>query len=158
MIEVQMLLLRPPFLPEIHEAKRTPAQKAGFRHERRVHRYFEGRYPDLYLPGPWLRYRTRLMPHWAHCQPDGLLFLPESGRILLVEAKLAHTRRAYQQLLLYQKLLSALFPAWLVVPCEVVKFFGSFQPFPVEVKIHRDPLDSQPSIFNVYVLSFHDAA
>lgn len=154
-MQVELLRRRPNFLPE-GAVGRTPAQKAGYRHERRVHRLFEARGSGLYLPGPWLRYRSSSLLDWRFCQPDGLFFIPQEGKILLIEAKLAHTPRAYAQMHRYLQLTQALFPPWLVIPLEVVKFFGSLQDFPVPIRLRRRPEDAVEGAFNVYVLSFHD--
>lgn len=158
MWEVEFLTLRPLHIPE--NTPQTPQQRAGLRHERKVHTLFEDRYPGLYLPNPWIRYRRRpkrpadYRPDWRHCQPDGLVIFPNLGRILIVEAKLCHTPNAWDQIDLYSRVLEIFFPQWNILGCEVVRFLGDRKGKPI--RLQRRPEDSEAGKFNVYVLSTHD--
>ena len=117
----------PSFVQNIRRTKGS--KRAGQLFEQRVHRRFLKEWRGQYVNGPWIRFEgpqcgTR------HCQPDGLLFDPWAGRIVVVECKISHTYRAWDQInRLYMPVVQAMFPDWEVAGVEVFKFFNHGEPY-----------------------------
>lgn len=102
----------------------------GVRYERKVQTYLESVFGDRYVPSPWIAFDQNGRRRF--CQPDGLIFDIPNGRITIVEIKLRHTYRAYQQLArVYFPLLSRMFPTdkWRFELVEVVKWYDCNEPF-----------------------------
>lgn len=79
-----------------------------------------------YRPGPWIRYHCDLTHRSRQCQPDGLFFDLEQGRLTLVEVKIRHTPDAWEKARsVYLPCLSQLFPArlWQINFLEVCRSF-----------------------------------
>jgi hypothetical protein len=58
-------------------------------------------YGENYLESPWFEYHFRrdsATSQFKHCQPDGILFVPDSNKIVIVEIKRTHCIDAYYQL------------------------------------------------------------
>ena len=118
--------------PYFSKTQYTPAQKQGLRYEREAQAYLSGLYGLDYVPSPWIRFESA--GRMRFCQPDGLLFQPEKGRITIVEVKYQHTPLAWWQLLqLYAPVVAKLFPKqlWTLDVCEVVKWYDASTVFPV---------------------------
>jgi hypothetical protein len=119
--------------PSFTKTRRSSAQKQGIRYEREVQAYLSDLYGLDYLPSPWIRFESEGRG-LRFCQPDGLLFQPEKGRITIVEIKYQHTPLAWWQLLqLYAPVVAKLFPKqlWILDVCEVVKWYDAGTIFPV---------------------------
>lgn len=117
--------------PSFTKTRRSSAQKQGIRYEKAVQAYLSDLYGLDYLPSPWIKFG----PGQRYCQPDGLLFQPEAGRITIVEVKYQHTPLAWWQLLqLYAPVVAKLFPKqlWKLDVCEVVKWYDAGAVFPVK--------------------------
>lgn len=151
---VQLLRDRPGVLPPASEPTNVP-QARGLAHEERMHRRFAEEFGDYYLPSPWLRYRFQEWS-WRYCQPDGLLFMPQEGRILILEAKLLHTIKALPQLKRYLRVVENLFPSWELTALEVVRFYKGqgIDDFDrsVDVRLVTRPEAADPDVFNVMIL------
>ena len=144
-----------PHLPPHHYSGRA---RLGIRYEAAVHEYLDDRYPERYVPSPWLNYSCAGESHFHWCQPDGLLFWPENGRITIIEAKYQHTPRAHQQLLgLYTPVLKKIFPEnlWTLEVCEVVKWFDPAISFPTKIRLVEDPLYITTPAFKVHIFKPH---
>jgi hypothetical protein len=91
-------------------------------YQRKVGKLLAGFWPHVRI-GTWLRYRD-----WAGegiCQPD--FYVPETGRVLVFEAKLTECREAWQQLAKYGALLEAMYgvPACRVMVCRNLRWTGN---------------------------------
>lgn len=117
-----------------------------------MHRRLEAVYGPLYLAGPWLAFDRG----WgsSYCQPDGLLFLPDRGRIVICEAKLLHTPAAVGQTMRYRRVVQALFPRWELAILEVVRFYKGegVDRFNIPVRMVLRPEAADPKIFCVMIL------
>jgi len=141
----------PPF---IREKKRRGRRADGIRYEKRVHEYLTDLYGDFYIPSLWLLFQEvgRDRPRW--CQPDGLLFLPYTGQITIVECKLQHTSDAYWQLKwLYLPVIAKAFPGthWKFGLCEVVKWYDPATQFPEPVRLRASVSDVTPFEIGVHI-------
>jgi len=88
---------KPDWLPR--HAVRTGARANGERFERRVHATLLERYPDKYIEAPWIAYRHHRTGHRVRfCQPDGLYIDIKKGLLVIIEAKLKHGSKAWEQL------------------------------------------------------------
>ena len=150
----QLLDGRPLCIPETTRSL-TRAQRSGKEHEYAMHLSFEEKFGELYLPSPWFRYQVEWS--WKYCQADGLLFLPATGSVVICEAKLAHTFRAYRQLSkLYRPVVQSLFPRWTVCLLEVVRWYRDTM---LDRRWDRVPVElvsgaqfASPDYFNVLIL------
>lgn len=105
----------------------------------------------MYLPSPWLRFFAD--GKWRWCQPDGVLFVPGAGRIVIVEIKYQHTPDAWWQVRhLYQPVLEHIFPPslWEYEVCEVVKWFDPHVAFPERVVLANE-VDMLHKDFKVHI-------
>jgi len=139
----------PPFLSE---EKVTGRRRAGLKYEAQVHQEFERRYPALYTPSPWIRYRNHYdCERW--CQPDGLLIDPRRGQITVIEVKLQHTGNAIRQLFdLYIPLVEFMFePLYKLAGCEVVRWYDGTIPTAMQPRLCADPLRARTKSFNVHI-------
>ncbi len=128
---------------------RSPARRAGQKYEASMQKRLDKDFGLAYLPGPWLRFLSVGDTKPSYCQPDGLLFLPEEGKLVLVEIKLKHCTEAWWQLKYkYLPVVEAIFPPdlWAIAICEVVKWFDPSTAFPEKVKltpyVDKAPFDS----------------
>ena len=116
-----------------------------------VHEYLELLYGDRYVSSPWLRFFAE--GKWRWCQPDGLLFDPQSGRITIVEVKYQHTSDAWWQVRhLYQPVLQAMFPEklWTFDACEIVKWYDPDTRFPEKLVLAQEISMKHPA-FKVHI-------
>lgn len=96
-ISYARFIKRPDWLPR--NPVRTGARANGERFERRVHATLLKRYPDKYIEGPWIAYRgVNTGNRVRFCQPDGLYIDIKEGLLVIIEAKLKHGSRAWEQL------------------------------------------------------------
>lgn len=137
--------------------RRSSGAKArGTRYETRVQEDFDTRYGCHYLPSPWIYFCEARdgASRWRWCQPDGVLILPLSRLIVVVEIKISHTSDAWWQIRqLYQPVLSALFPPelWRYAACEVCKWYDPAVPFPERLRKTPDPTLLEPGEFGVHI-------
>lgn len=142
----------PPF---IRNQRRYGRRAEGIRYERKVQDYLEETFAGLYVPSPWFLFKEVGVdkPRW--CQPDGLVILPYTGQITIVECKLQHTADAWWQLkFLYLPVIANAFPhdLWQYGICEVVKWYDPATTFPEKVKMRASLKDSRPNEFGVHIL------
>ena len=118
------------FPPSYAVRKGRPGTMAakGYAHEDNVNAKLDSN--PFYIPGPWFEYMTT-GGRVGHCQPDGLIFQPEKGRIVIIEAKLRHCPEAFYQLVnLYGPIVQHVFPAWTLGYQEVVRWYNVHEHFP----------------------------
>jgi hypothetical protein len=111
----------------------------------------EFRFEWRYVRSPWIKFLSD--GRWRWCQPDGLLFLPEQGRLVVVEVKYQHTADAWWQVRhLYQPVLEHIFPRrlWEYEACEIVKWFDPAIVFPEKLVLALDP-DMRHKDFKVHI-------
>jgi hypothetical protein len=140
----------PPFLQD--GSPPTGRRRTGLKYEAQVHVEFERRYPALYTPAPWVRYRKPYgTERW--CQPDGLLIDPKRGQITVIEVKLQHTADAARQLFdLYIPLMEHLFsPLYRLAGCEVVRWYDGTLPTAMRPVLCADPVRARSDSFNVHI-------
>lgn len=147
--EVHAARFSPP--PNLRKRQYTGRRLAGIKYERKVHLHLSALYGDLYLASPWLSFRVdnRL----RFCQPDGLLFLPPEGRLILVEVKYQHTADAWWQTRhLYGPVLQSIFPAalWALEACEVVKWYDPAVRFPEQLVLANE-INMKTPAFKVHI-------
>lgn len=145
--------LRPQFSdpPALRRRRYTGRRRQGIQYEKAVHEYLGVMFGDFYLPNPWLKFFTE--GKWRWCQPDGLIFRPDQGRIVIVEVKYQHTADAWFQVRqLYQPLIQAIFPPrlWAVDAVEVVKWYDPLTIFPERVVLASSPDLDNPA-FKVHI-------
>lgn len=110
--------------PAFKRRRYTGRRLQGIRYEKAVHEYLALRYGDLYVASPWIKFFAD--GKWRWCQPDGLLFRPHDGRLIIIEVKYQHTPDAWWQVRhLYQPVLEFMLPRklWTYEVCEVVKWY-----------------------------------
>lgn len=152
-LAVRLLDMRPLCIPP-QSVPVTKAQESGRWHEYKMHLEFERVYGEWYLPSPWFNFRTHY--GWRYCQADGLLFMPD-GRLIICEAKLQHTPKAFKQLsTIYRPVVESLFPRWDVCLLEVVRWYksdvlGGFE-YPMPMRLVQRPEEVSPQAYCVMVL------
>lgn len=125
--------------PALRRRRYSGARAQGVRFEKKVQEYLLARFPESYLPSPWLRFFSG--GKWRWCQPDGLLFDLGRGIITIVEVKYQHTSDAWWQTkMLYAPVLREIFPAhlWTFEFCELVKWFDPATSFPERVVLANE--------------------
>lgn len=145
---------KPDWLPR--NEIRTGAKAAGQRYERRVHAALLERYPQNYVPGPWISYREDDISRVNFCQPDGLYIDIRKGLIVIIEVKLKHGRRAWEQLNdLYLPCIQHIFHDFEVRLIEVVKWFDPAIRVPAKTLLCSDIHTCSPlrgRLYNVHIL------
>ena len=141
-------------VPSFATAVRKPrgAKAAGLRYERKATEMLEQYFSWRFVPGPWVLFGSESKgTRW--CQPDGLLILPEEGRIVVVEIKHSHMALAWWQLFhLYIPVVKALFgPAWAYSGCEVVKYYDAATKAPQAAKLRKRIERTEPDEFGVHI-------
>lgn len=132
----------------------TPKQKAGLRYERKVHERLQEQYGLAYLPSIWFDYFDG--EDIKHCQPDGLLLLPDDRVLVIVEVKYSHTPEAFWQLEhLYVPVLRAFMrdSGWRIATCEVVKWYDPCTRYPVRTVLRESLEDVKVGEFAVHILN-----
>ena len=148
---VQQAFVSPAPPPFLRQRRYTGARAAGLRYEKRVHEHLLDLFPTTYLPSPWLRFLAG--GRWRWCQPDGLIFDLDNGRIVVVEVKYSHTSAAWWQVRhLYLPVLRKCFPEglWAFEACEVVRWFDPATVFPEPVEMAAQ-VDQHGSRFRVHI-------
>lgn len=142
----------PPFLHG--RDRKTGAQLAGLAYEAKVQEHLLRSYGDSYIVSPWFEYRLLGEGKARWCQADGLLLDLDRGKIVVVEVKLKHTRRAEDQLFtLYIPVLTRMFPPhlWDLCALEVVRYFDPSEQT-LHPVIHRTmPDESTKGDLNVLI-------
>lgn len=142
---------KPP--PFIRPPRVKGARAAGLRYEAKAQQHFQALWGEYYVPGPWFRFGDgQGKVRW--CQPDGLLFLPYTGKIIIVEMKLQHTSDAWWQTKwLYMPVLYKIFPPrlWDYACCEVVKWYDPATLFPEQVRMLPNPAEARSDQFAVHI-------
>lgn len=125
----------PPFLST---RKATGARQAGLRYERKITDILLTQYGARYLPSPWFIFQSDNGPRW--CQPDGLLFDIQAGRIWVIEVKHSITDRAWWWLNdLYVPVVRKAFGKdWRLSTVTVVKWFDCKVRLPEEPIMCKD--------------------
>lgn len=139
--------------PALRRRRYTGRRLAGIKYEKKVHAYLAETFGEMYLASPWLRFQERGNSRWRWCQPDGLVFVPAEGRIILVECKYQHTSDAWWQVRhLYGPILQYLFPAslWRLEVCEVVKWYDPAVRIPERV-VMANEVDMPHEAFKVHI-------
>ena len=142
----------PDFVPETRRARGRRAQ--GIRYEKRAQEYLLEALEEGYCASPWIRFRSEQYSRPRYCQPDGVLFDIEGGKLTVFEIKLQHTIDAWWQLEhLYLPVLRHLFPPkwWSYATCEFVKWYDPATAFPVRPALCADLRDIRPEQFGVHI-------
>jgi len=137
--------------PSLTKRRLTGRRLQGVRYEKKAQEYLQERLGEGYVNSPWIRFLAD--GKWRWCQPDGILFKPREGRIVIVEVKYQHTSDAWWQLRhLYQPVLEAIFPRdlWRYEVCELVKWFDPATPFP-EKTVFAHEVDMMSHGFKVHI-------
>lgn len=137
--------------PALRRRRYTGRRLQGIKYEKAVHAYLANLYGEFYLASPWLKFYAD--GKWRWCQPDGLLFVPQEGRIVVVECKYQHTSDAWWQTRhLYLPVLQKLFPLslWTYEVCEVVKWFDPAVVFPERLVLANE-VDMPHAAFKVHI-------
>lgn len=119
-------------------SRRSSAQQAGLRYEQALHREFQTRYPDNYLPSPWFAYRRFSSPGVVnYAQTDALHIEPRTGVITIIEVKKKHCAESYFQLCdKYLPLVRQCFGAdWSYKLVEICEWYDPHTPYPCRVKL-----------------------
>lgn len=130
------------------------AARKGVEYEKNFADYMVDRFGELYVPGPWIRYKEIGKERSRWCQPDGLLFIPALSRIILIETKFRHTSDAWWQLRqLYLPVISHMFQPdkWQYCTLEVTKWYDRDTLFPERIKLCPDVLMLEPGEFGVHI-------
>ena len=141
----------PPLFIENLRQKRTGRRAVGVRYEAKGQAWLAAKYPDNYIPAPWLRFHNG-QSKW--CQPDGLLIDVKRGRITIVEFKLRHTSDAWYQVReLYEPVVRRLFPwpGWEFPALEIVCWFDPHIPFPEHYHFTHDPMWVRGDEFGIHM-------
>lgn len=137
--------------PALKKRRYTGRRLQGIRYERAAHEYLSFRYGDTYVASPWIKFFAE--GRWRWCQPDGLLFRPREGRIIIVEVKYQHTPDAWWQVRhLYQPVLEFMLPRglWTYEVCEIVKWYDPAVVFPERVVLAGE-VDMKHKDFKVHI-------
>lgn len=137
--------------PALRQRRYTGRRLQGIKYERKVQEYLRHLYGDMHLASPWLKFLSG--GKWRWCQPDALVWLPEEGRVVLVEVKYQHTTDAWWQTKhLYQPVLRSIFPEalWTIEFCEIVKWFDPSIVFPERIVLASD-VTMESSAFKVHI-------
>jgi hypothetical protein len=126
----------PPYLRR--HARPTGRRLAGVKYEQTVQHMLCSKFPQTYLPSPWLKFKGANGVKW--CQPDGLLFDLAEGIITIIEVKYQHTSDAWWQLRkLYEPVLRRSFNhsenLWDFRVLEIVKWYDPLTIYPEPVRL-----------------------
>lgn len=139
--------------PDFAREKRLKGKRGlGLKYEKQAKEYLEQMFGDLFIPGPWFRYRDSSGSHYA--QPDGLILDFSRGVVTIVEIKHSHTPEAWFQLTeKYEPLIRAWLgnSLWKFSLVELVKWYDPMTQFPVKVKLLKDLALAEPTDFNVHI-------
>ena len=117
--------------------RRTAAQNAGLRYERKVKKLLGDTFGPEFRPGQWLRFFERSETTPRFCQVDGLLV--RGNRAIIFECKYTFTSDAWFQLRqLYEPVVRKAFYADVVGLCVVCRVFDPAIAFPEETELLFD--------------------
>jgi hypothetical protein len=129
------------------------ARRAGIKYEEKVQEFLLRKYPDNYVPSPWISYweAKEVKAYWA--QPDGLFIDVVAGHIIIVEVKLKHTSDAWWQLAMkYLPLVKELFgKEFSYSLLEVTKWHDPSTLFPVPYRMVPRVHLLKPNEFGVHI-------
>ena len=112
------------------------------------------RYEIFYIPSPWFAFYSSTRETVQYCQPDGLLFVEELGRVVVCEVKYNHVPDAYFQLnQKYLPVVAAAFPSLEISLCEIVRWYDPAVDFPCKVKLTPDLRKVAPGDFGLHILN-----
>lgn len=138
------------------QPRRRGRRLLGIKYEAKAQDALGERYGRRYYRSPWLRYKTQHDPRVRWCQPDGVLFTPETNRITIIEFKYNHTELAWWQMFrLYKPVLERVFEAerYDIACCEVVKWFDPAAKMPMPTKLRARIDDAAPGEFAVHIFA-----
>jgi hypothetical protein len=138
-VEIASFSLEPPLFTK--NTKVTGKRADGIRYETKAQEHILFERPDTYVPSPWFRFRSKGQEKFYFCQPDGIDFDIERGRLTIIEIKLQHTPNAWWQTRrLYEPVLKKLFPEvlWEFAIIEVVRWFDPDKAFPERYNFLKD--------------------
>jgi|SRR6185312_4900858 len=133
--------------------KPTAAQQRGLRYEYCVQRDLCERFGVSYLPAPWFSYFDGYSRQRRYCQPDGILFDLERGKVIICEIKLKHTEVAFNQISnLYFPVLQKVLGTknWEYAACEVTRWYDYSIRVP-NTYVRSSIVNSIPGQFSVYI-------
>ncbi len=138
--------------PAFAQAKRKSrgAKGRGLRYEDSAQRYLKSLYGDMYVAGPWFKYKVSGYGKWLFAQPDGLLFDFYKQRLVIVEMKYNHCVEAYQQLFgkyrpLMKMFLNSEEELWEISCCEVVYWYDRDTAYPEPVVLRKHVHEAKPT-------------
>jgi hypothetical protein len=107
--------------------KETPAQAAGRRYEQKVGQFlanWASVYKYDFKDHPWIQY---LLPNGQlkYCQPDFVLLSRTDDNLLIIDAKVRHTRDVVSQLVRYRDIIRPLHPTFTPNLVEICRYFDS---------------------------------
>jgi len=118
-------LCSPPPFAIAKGKKPTAAQRAGLRYEEKALSYCEGwarTHGYSPLSKQWIEYRDLSgCVKWA--EVDFFCISKTDDNLILVEAKIRHTRDAFKQLERYKGLLQQIYPNNHICPVEICRYF-----------------------------------
>lgn len=135
----------------------TRAQAAGLRYERRVHgelaRRFSPTSAVAYGGAPWISFLASGSGTRRWAEPDGLLLDWRRGLVVIIEAKIKHSTRAWWGLRgLYEPVVAALFGSgWQVACCEVCNYYDMTVRWPEPHRMVREPNDLKAGEIGVHI-------
>lgn len=143
------------YCPQPHFAaangkQETAAQAAGRRYEAKVKLFVEqwaqkNRY-DV-LDHPWIQYHLP-SGQTKYCQPDWVLLSQFDDNLLIIDAKVRHTRDVIPQLCRYRDLIKRLHPTFTPSLVEICRYFDSS-----ECQMELLP-ELRPHTFNIAAVIF----
>lgn len=105
--------------------KETAAQANGRRYDEKVAsyvRHWASKNAYEYKDHPWISYQDS-QSRLHFCQPDYLLLSQDSDNLMIIEAKLRHTRDAIAQLQRYRTLIQLIHPEYKPSLVEICRYF-----------------------------------
>lgn len=150
-VRYAMLCHEPSFATKLRHSS-NPVYAAGQRYEARVHARLRELFPAMYASGVWFAFSGA--GGMRYCQADGLLFDFRRGRITIVEVKVHHCLRAYQQLVqLYQPVVRSCFGEnWHISVLEICRWYDPAIALPVPVRLHADIGRCREDEFSVHIM------
>lgn len=106
------------------QRKETAAQANGRRYDEKVGifiRSFALQHGYQVKDHPWIEYRGNL-GRVQYCQPDYVLLSSRDDNLIIIEAKLRHTREAVVQLRRYNRLIGLLHPEFKPSLVEICRY------------------------------------
>lgn len=155
----QFTTTKPKFI-ETSPSLFTRAQKEGLRYEKKVHEYLqkllekEKSENDELKISPWVMFKTLhdSGERIRFCQPDAVLISTEKRKLTIFEIKYQHTNEAWKQLrLLYEPVLSFMFPSFSVSCLEICRWFDPHIYFAEHYYYAEHPLHGSDCLLGVHI-------